>query len=303
MNSLQANLCLICVTLCWSTEVIIFACIPDSVPPFATTCITSLAGAFLLFACFFKRILDELKRDSKRVIKRCIGLSLLNMSYNVLNLYGLKSFDVSTGAFTLSMTAVILPVILLTLREKVSMRTWCSAALVFAGIILAVGQGAKVGQMWGVVIIGAGCILRSIYIVLLNKYASENDPISLSAFISGIVGVLAFVPWMIMDHSVFGGIPWNKEIIASLAIYSYFVVAFAQTLNIFAQKKSTPANATIIYSLEIVFSVIWGLVLPSSLIDKVELTPWIIFGVALVVAGNVIEIIPDRKENAGETAD
>ena len=48
MNSMQANLCLICVTLCWSTEVIIFANIPESVPPFATTCITSMIGAVLL---------------------------------------------------------------------------------------------------------------------------------------------------------------------------------------------------------------------------------------------------------------
>ena len=56
MNKLQANICLVCVTLLWSTEVIIYACIPDSVIPFATTAITSLIGAALLFLCFFKRI-------------------------------------------------------------------------------------------------------------------------------------------------------------------------------------------------------------------------------------------------------
>ena len=78
-------------------------------------------------------------------------------------------------------------------------------------------------------------------------------------------------------------------------------MAFAQTLNIFAQKKSTPANATIIYSLEIVFSVIWGTVLPASLIDNTVLTPWIIAGVALVVLGNLIEIMPSPKEKLSDT--
>ena len=61
MNKLQANLCLLCVTLLWSTEVIIFAVIPDSVEPFATTAITSLIGGALLCLCFFKRIKAALK--------------------------------------------------------------------------------------------------------------------------------------------------------------------------------------------------------------------------------------------------
>ena len=48
-----------------------------------------------------------------------LGLSLLNIVYNLLYITGLNYFDVSTGAFTLSMTVVVLPVILLTLREKI----------------------------------------------------------------------------------------------------------------------------------------------------------------------------------------
>ena len=290
-----------CVTLCWSTEVIIFACIPDTVPPFATTCLTSIAGAILLGLCFFKRIKKSLQKKESKLIKRCLQLGLLNTIYNILYLYGLDYFDVSSGAFTLSMTAVVLPVILFTLKKKVSVKTWISAGLVFLGILLAVGNNANFGQVMGAVMIGVGCIVRAVYIVILNKYASEDDPISMSAFISAIVAVISAVMWLVTDPTGFADLPWNKEIVASLAIYSYFIVAFAQTLNIFAQKKSTPANATIIYSLEIVFSVIWGTFLPASLIDNTVLTPWIIAGVALVVLGNLIEIIPSPKEKLSDT--
>ena len=48
MNRLHANLCLLSVTLCWSAEVVLYACIPAGVPAFATTCVTGLAGAALL---------------------------------------------------------------------------------------------------------------------------------------------------------------------------------------------------------------------------------------------------------------
>lgn len=301
MNRLQANICLMCVTLCWSTEVIIYACVPDSVPPFATTCITSIAGALLLAFSFYKRLMSELKKNRDKLIKHCLFLGVLNCTYNVLYLYGLKYFDVSSGAFTLSMTVVVLPVILFSVKQKVGIKTWISAGFVFTGILLAVGKNVNVGQFWGIVLIVSGCIVRAVYIVFLNRFASSDDPVATSVFISGIVSVISAGLWLATDPKGFGILPWNTQIIASLAIYSYFIVAFAQTLNIFAQKKSTPANATIIYSLEIIFSVIWGSVLPASLIERTEITPWIIFGVVMVVLGNIIEVIPSRKERLSET--
>ena len=56
MNRLQANLCLLCVTLCWSAEVVLYACIPDGIPAFATTCVTAFVGAALLFVPFRARL-------------------------------------------------------------------------------------------------------------------------------------------------------------------------------------------------------------------------------------------------------
>lgn len=55
MNYLQANLCLLCVTFCWSTEVVIFACIPDTVSPFAVTSITFLVGVVCVVVCMMAR--------------------------------------------------------------------------------------------------------------------------------------------------------------------------------------------------------------------------------------------------------
>ncbi len=301
MNSFQANLCLLCVTLCWSTEVIIFSVIPDSVSPFATTCITSLVGALLIFLSFRKRIIDEVSGNPKKILLRCLLLGIMNCAYNLLYLFGLKYFDVSSGAFTFSMTAVVIPVILLTMRQKVDLKTWLSAGFVFIGILLAIAPTASVGQTMGIIFVGLGCIIRAVYIVILNKYANENDPVTLSSLLSGIVSILSVGLWFAFDPSGFGKIPWNDQIIASLAIYSFVIVAFAQTLNIFAQKKSTPANATIIYSTEIIFSTIWGVMLPASMIDKTPLTLWIILGVVMVVIGNLITIIPSHRELQDES--
>ena len=106
MNVFQANICLLCVTFCWSTEVILFACIPDTVSPFATTCITSLVGGILLFLCFARKVIEAIKKHGKRLFKYVLSLAAMNTVYNLLYIFGLRYFDVSTGAFTISITAV-----------------------------------------------------------------------------------------------------------------------------------------------------------------------------------------------------
>ena len=297
MNKLQANLCLICVTLLWSTEVIIFACIPDSVVPFATTAITSLIGGLLLFLCFFKRIKAALKNGGKKLLLTGLLLSVLNCGYNVLYQYGLKEFDVSTGAFTISMTVVILPVILMMRKQNVDRKTWISAILVLVGIV--VSYCGRIGSLSipGLLILIGGCIIRAIYIIKLNEAAREYDPVSISALISAFVGVISFVIWFVIQPATFAAIEWNSQIIASLFIHAYFIVMFAQTINIFAQRTATPAAATIIYSLEIIFSLIWGMTMPSSIVTPVTPDVFMIIGAAFIVLGNLSEII-DVKQKA-----
>ena len=291
MNRLQANLCLICVTLCWSTEVIIFSCIPDSVLPFATTFICNAIATVVLAACFFKRIKREMSKSSKKILLKCLLLGVLNCAYNALYMYGLKSFDVSTGAFTFSMTVVVLPVVLITMRKTVGVKTWISVALVLAGIIIALGGSLTQIPYAGLLFMLLGCIIRSVFIVKLNDFAREHDSITLSVFISAFVALFSFIIWFVLQPSTFSTIPWSGTIVASLFIYAYFIVAFAQTLNIFAQRRATATESTIIYSLEIVFSLIWGAVLPENLVDRAIPTPFHIIGAVLIVAGSLVEII------------
>lgn len=291
MNRLQANLCLICVTLCWSTEVIIFSCIPDSVLPFATTFVCNAIATVILAACFFKRIKREMSKSSKKILLKCLLLGVLNCAYNALFMYGLKSFDVSTGAFTFSMTVVVLPVVLLTMRKSVGVKTWISVALVLSGIVIALGGSLTQIPYAGLLFMLLGCIIRSVFIVKLNDFAREHDSITLSVFISAFVAVISFVIWFVLQPSTFATIPWSGTIIASLFIHAYFIVAFAQTLNIFAQRRATATESTIIYSLEIVFSLIWGAVLPENLVDRAIPTPFHIIGAVLIVAGSLVEII------------
>ena len=296
MNKLQANLCLVCVTLLWSTEVIIFACIPDSVAPFATTAITSMIGGVLLLLCFFKRIKTALKNGGKKLLLTGVLLSVLNCGYNVMYQYGLKEFDVSSGAFTISMTVVILPVILMMKRQNVDKKTWISAILVLAGIVISYLGKLGTISVPGLLMLIGGCVIRAYYIIRLNEAAREFDPVPLSALIAVIVGIFSFVIWFVMQPATFGAIEWDTRIVASLFIHAYFIVMFAQTLNIFAQRNATPAAATIIYSLEIIFSLIWGMTMPASIVTPITPDVFMLIGAAFIVLGNLAEILSFKRK-------
>ncbi|MBQ9068593.1 MAG: DMT family transporter [Eggerthellaceae bacterium] len=278
-------------TFCWSTEVVIFANIPDTVSPFATTSITFLVGGTLLLFAFLRRVRTGLRKDGRKQLLRCVFLSVLNAAYNIMYQFGLRDFDVSTGAFTLALTVVALPLILVMQRQQVNRRSWISSAVVLVGITIALIGQVTSQQIPGLGIIAAGCVLRAYYIIKLNQYAREHDPVVLSVLVCLSGGILSYFFWMAVQPNTFFGMPWAPDVVASLAVYSYFVIALTVPLNFFAQRKATPASATVIYAMEIAFTVLWTQLLPANLIDPVQLTPTLLAGVALVIAGNLVEIL------------
>lgn len=294
MNRLQANICLLCVTLCWSAEIILFACIPAGVPAFATTCATTFAGSALLAVSFRRRVAAALRSGGWKFPASALLLAALSTSYNTLFLVGVKSFDVASGAFTFCMTVVVLPVVLLSLRRRVAPATWISVVLVLAGICLALGPSLRRTHLPGLAIMAVGCLLRAVQIVLLADLVKKHDPIAVAVLVQGFSSVLALGGWAIQDPRLFAGLPVSRALVAAWALYAYFVVAFAQCLNVFAMRRVTAANATVVYSVEIVFSLLWGVFLPEGIVERVVLTPTVAIGALLVVAGSVAEIADFR---------
>ncbi|MBQ4479579.1 MAG: DMT family transporter [Victivallales bacterium] len=302
MNRLQANICLLCVTLCWSMEVVLYACIPEGIPTFATACVTSLAGAFLLFIAFHRRGLTALRSDGCRLILKTAFLAALSASYNTMYLCGIKSFDIASGAFTFCMTVVILPVVLLSFRRRIGLETLLSVVLVGLGIIFALGPSLRGEQLPGLALMGGGCLLRAVLIVVLADMAKRHDPLAIAILLELFTGVFALFGWLWQDPRLFFGLPLSRALVASWAIYSYFIEAIALSLNIIALKHVTATNATVVYSLEIVFSMVWGLILPASVITPVHLTPTVVLGAVLVLCGSLAEIIDIRGKRVQREA-
>ena len=268
----------------------IHSVIPEGVNPFATSCVTSLIAAMLLGAYFFKRIMLVMQDQRALFLKRIVLLGVLSVAYNTTFLIGLEDFDISIGAFTTSITIVILPVLLLVMRRGIDKRTLVSAIIVFTGIMVAVWGATQLEDLRGMGVMAAGCLVRAVYIVKLNDYAREHDPITLATGISVVSAITAFIPWFFMEPTTFLSLPWNTELISAYFVYAYFIIALATVLNIYAQRRASAVNATIIYSQEIIFATIWAIIIPGDGMS-ISITPPTIIGCILVFLGNLVVII------------
>ena len=51
------------------------------------------------------------------------------------------------------------------------------------------------------------------------------------------------------------------------------------------------ANATVIYSLKLVFTLLLGLLVPAGIMTQIELTPPVVVGTAFVLAGSLAKMV------------
>lgn len=124
-------------TLCWASEVVIYACIPDEVPEYATMCVTSLAGTALMLVPFWRRVAAGLRAGGKRLFLAGLVLALLNVVYSLHFIAGLRVFETAESVFVNCLAMVVMPIVLLAMRRRVAPETWLSVALVGVGIVLA----------------------------------------------------------------------------------------------------------------------------------------------------------------------
>ena len=291
MNRLQANLCLVCVTIFWSTEVLIYACIPAGVSSFATVSVTSLVGAALMFVPFFRRVVASLREGGVRFVLSVLGLAVLNVVYSMHFIAGMRMFDPTESAFVSCLGVVVMPLVMMAMRRRITMQTWLSVALVAAGVVFALLPTFSAPQFRGLFLISVGSALSSVSVILLADLVRGHDPVAVAVLRKGFMSVFAFAGWFATDPRLFAGLPFSKALVSSWAVYAYLVVAFSQVLNMFAMRRVPADDATVIYSMKLVFTLLLGLLIPAGIITQIELSPRVIVGTALVVAGSLAKMI------------
>lgn len=246
----------------------------DQVGCFTFNGVRSLIGALVLVPviCFLdarkKKELGEegfskQKGDRKTLMLGglCCGIMLCIASN--FQQFGISFTTVGKAGFITALYIIIVPVLGLFMKKKVGKRIWIGVALATVGLYMLCMSGETFFLSKGdlLVLICAGFF--SIHILIIDYFSPKCDGVRLSCIQFLVCGCISMAGAFVFENPNISGIMAGWLPILYAGVFSCGV---AYTLQIVGQKNMDPTVASLILSLESVFSVLAGwLILKQTL--------------------------------------
>lgn len=193
---------------------------------------------------------------------------------------GIAYTTVGKAGFITALYIVIVPVLGIFMKKKTGLLVWVSVALAAAGLyFLCMTEELSVGR-GDLYVLGCAGVF-SLHILLIDWFSPRTDGVKLSCiqfFVCGIVALAAALLWES---------PQPEAILAAWAPILYAGVlscGVGYTLQVIGQKGLDPTVASLILSLESLFSVLAGWVLLGQSLSGREIAGCILMSAAIVLA-------------------
>lgn len=282
----------------------------DAIGSYSFNCIRSLIGAIVLLPVM--KFLDRSGRSPKKPQTReeyrllwkggiCCGISLC-ISANLQQLGINMGASTGKAGFLTAVYILLVPILGIFLHKKCGWNIWFAVALALVGLYFLCMQDTKGFQPADLLLLC--CALGfSIQILFVDYFSPKVDGVRLSMLQFLITAVLTAVPtfWVDMGHSVSGFLAWLP---AFLSWEAWLPILYAgvlscgvgYTLQIIGQEGLNPTIASLIMSLEAVFSAIFGWIILKQRLDIKEMT-----GCGLIFLAIILAQLPigKRKSDSG----
>lgn len=214
--------------------------------------------------------------------------TLLYAGY-LLQTIGLRYTTPSTSGFLTGLYIVMVPVLSAAIyRRAPAASEWLGIACASAGMALLTLRSARFEAGLGE-LLTLGCAFAfAWHILALGHYSKRmsTDWLSLLQIAAcAVIGLLTF--WWVEPVVI----RWTPALIVALAVTSILATALAFWIQTWAQARTTPTRAALIFSLEPVFA--W---MTSWVLQGEVLTTRALAGAACILAGIIlVELKPSRR--------
>lgn len=294
MNHMKNNAMLLLTALIWGCAFVAQSVGMDYVGPFTFNAVRSLIGAVVLLPVI--ALMDRLEgKDKKKAEKKgdtrtlilggvCCGIALGVASS--LQQIGIQYTTVGKAGFITAMYIVIVPLMGVFVGRKVRPVIGLCVVIAVAGLyFLCMKGGFSLGGGDLLVLICA--VAFSVHILVIDYFSPLVDGVRMSAIQFLVAGLMCSVPMFLWEQ------PQPAVILSAWAPILYAGVlscGVAYTLQILGQKGADPVVASLLLSLESVFSVLAGWVILGQALSAREL-----FGCALMFGAIILAQLPERK--------
>ena len=293
-KKMQSNILLLITAVIWGSAFVAQKA-GAVLEPFTYNGIRMLIGGLVLIPVIFifKKVNGENEEEKKseealRAEKKtllvgglCCGLALCIAS--TLQQFGLY-FDADAGkaGFITSLYIVIVPVLGLFLKQKVKPIVWGCIALGAVGFYLLTmaGKGEGFTLHTGELFVLICAVAFSCHILVVDHFSPKCDGIKLSCIQFLFCGIIGIICMFIFENPVWADIVDCWLPILYCGVFSSGV---AYTCQVLGQKHAEPSVASLIMSLESVFSVIFGALILGERLTLLEGLGCVVIFIAVVI--------------------
>ena len=252
----------------------------EYIGPYTFQSLRWFMGALVLFpAVLTMHVKKKPYRDKKKLVTGGVLTGAVLCAASCFQQVGIQYTTVGKAGFITAMYIVLVPVFGIFIGKTIKKKIWLCVALAVAGLYFMSIQG-RTGLSLGDALMLFAALFFALQIMLLDYYVSKVDAIRLAFLEFLVTGLLSAPLMVIIEHPSFADISAGIIPLLYTGILSSGV---AYTLQIIGQKYADAATASILMSLESVFSLLGGIVILSQIPSPRELV-----GCALVFAAVIL---------------
>ena len=288
MNRIEANISLFAITFFASVQYVFIAGVPAGLSHFAFLCVTNLLGFLMILAFFFGELF---RLDSKQIIQSSI-LSGELVCFNIFMLMGVQNVAPVVSASVLSSYFVFVLIFEAFLHRKLPGKIHVISVIsVLIGLFFMMDLNMTELLNKNILYLLIADIFFAVYVMNVGSFAASSNPSILAMGQMFFCFIFSLVFWLgeILLKGVPFELPANKEFWVGVIYISFFIRGLYGIIQIYAQRYVSPLNTSLIFSSEIVMTMLVSPLL-SQFFDVAGevITPLKIIGSVLIILGLII---------------
>lgn len=292
----KGNLLLLLTAMIWGSALVAQSVSMDLIGPFTFQCMRSILGSLVLLpviAVFSKRS-EQTPQDKKTQWIGGVVCGCVFFVAGSLQQIGLCYTSAGKAGFITALYIVLVPIAGIFFRRRVGWNVWISVLLALVGLyLLCVTEALSVGT--GDFLVFVSSIAFAAHILVIDHFSPKTDGVKLSCIQFAVNAALSGIGMLLVEEPVVSAIAACWLPICYTGILS---CGLAYTLQIIGQKYTEPTVASLLLSLESVFSVLFGWLLLGESLSGRELIGCVLMFGAIVLAQ--VKMGVGKKEALGD---
>ena len=256
----------------------------EHVEPFTFNSIRNIIGGLVLIPCIF--LFRKVNGEKGTIVTKveliggiCCGTALFAASS--FQQVGMLHTTVGKAGFITALYVVLVPILGLLMKKKVSILIWFCVVLSVVGLYLLCMTEGSFTLGYGDFLVLICAVLFSVHILIIDYFSPKGDGVVISCIQFLTCGVLSGILMFFTETPVLQNM-WDAK--WSILYAGVLSCGVAYTLQVVAQRDVNPTVASLILCLESVVAVLAGWIVLKEALSLRELLGCTLMFIAIVLA-------------------